>query len=219
MGLKRHLLAAAVVLSVAITASADIPNWVGNQTTLNVCTSPYTPMVTCTNDTDASNYSGYEVELARKVFALVGWQPSMLTWLCLDWEEMMAHLRAGDGVCNLAAAGVMVSTAEIANGIVFSWPTYQNGLGVAIINNQRAASIWAFANAFSWDVWIVTVLTCLSVGLIVFIMVRKDRYTCMLKAPVGGASLLNQALAFHFMRCRIVLWRGGQVHRSCNAHL
>lgn len=142
-----RLTAAAVFLSAVSLATAQtaIPYWEGNQTTINVCVTPYTPMVSCTNTSDPSLYSGYEVELAKRVFAIIGWRPSMLTWKCLGWTDMTSHLEAGDGVCNIAASGVMVDTDKIDKGLLFSWPTYTNGLGVAIINNQQTASIWAFA--------------------------------------------------------------------------
>ena len=35
------------------------------------------------------------------------------------------HLAKGDGVCDIAVAGINVRTDDIQRGITFSWPTYR----------------------------------------------------------------------------------------------
>lgn len=73
------LMAAAVV---SVHAAENVPYWPTNKTSINVCTSEYTPMVYC-EGRDPSGYSGYEIELFRKVQLILGWTDAMLNWSCL----------------------------------------------------------------------------------------------------------------------------------------
>jgi ionotropic glutamate receptor len=44
----------------------------------------------------------------------------------------------------------------------------ENGLIVSVTNQQKAVSIWAFMDAFTWQLWVVIIVTCLLVGLVIF---------------------------------------------------
>ena len=67
----------------------------------------------------------YEIELFKNVSAKLGWEPSMLEWSCMEWDEMRGHLKANDGVCDIAVAGAEVTSTDASDGIVFTWPTYR----------------------------------------------------------------------------------------------
>lgn len=79
-------------------------------------------MVYC-NDKDPPDYYGYEIDLARRVFSLLGWSDDDLQWRCLDWNTVADEIYKSDGICDLAVMGIPVSTNGLKAGIAFSWPT------------------------------------------------------------------------------------------------
>jgi ABC-type amino acid transport substrate-binding protein len=86
----------------------------------------------------------------------------------MDWKDMEEALFAANGTCDVAATGLPVTGEYLGKGIVFSWPTYENGLIIAVNNEQAGASIWAFTDAFAWQVWVALIATSLVVGVIIF---------------------------------------------------
>ena len=101
----------------------------------------------------------YEVALARNVFRILGWKTSMVEWKCMDWAAMATALANDTGECDLGVAGMAVRTDSLEQGIVFSFPTYSNGLGVLAPTTTHIAGLFAFMDAFSWQVWVATLLT------------------------------------------------------------
>ena len=80
-------------------------------------------MAFCNNLT-ISEYYGYEIDLARKVFTILGWQDDDIEWRCLNWANVTAELRKeNDSLCDLAVMGVPVKTEGLNAGISYSWPT------------------------------------------------------------------------------------------------
>ena len=67
----------------------------------------------------------YEIELFAQVTQVLGWEPSMMNWTCMAWDDMLASLASGDGQCDIAVAGVSVLPENIDQGISFSRPTYR----------------------------------------------------------------------------------------------
>ena len=118
--------------------------------------------------TDPDNWSGYEVELFRRIADKLNWPLDQMKWKCMDWAEMEDALLAANGTCDIAAAGIPITADYLSEGIVFSWPTYENGLIIAVPNVQGGANIWAFMDAFAWQVWVAIIFTALIVGVIIF---------------------------------------------------
>ncbi|PSC71582.1 glutamate receptor [Micractinium conductrix] len=145
--LAAALLIAASVLLQPAAALGD------NGTVINVCTSEATPNVYCLGR-EPQDYGGYEIELFRAVAAELGWQESQLRWRCLEWEEMLGHLRDADGVCDIAAAGIDITFASVVEGLVFTWPTARNGLAILTIPEE----------APTYVPFIVYAIDCLAYG-------------------------------------------------------
>lgn len=150
-------------------ATAKIPSWNTNQTTLNICTSEWTPAVYCV-DRPPEEYSGYEIELFRKIYRTLGWTDDMLTWSCLDWDEMMNHAYENDGFCDIIVAGIEATAEDKDAGLVFTWPTYRNGLRVAVAVDEQNPSYFAFFDAFSWQLWLAIVLTAAVVAVVTWVI-------------------------------------------------
>ena len=86
----------------------------------------------------------------------------MMTWKCMDWDVMLDHLKAGDGVCDVAVAGIGTTTELIDAGVSFSWPTYRNGLKIMTVYTEaEQSSIWSFFDAFTTELWIIIVATAI----------------------------------------------------------
>jgi hypothetical protein len=59
-----------------------------------------------------------------QVAAQMGWSEDRLNWTCWDdYNAMLGHLAAGDGVCHVSPAGVGVTPSTLETGLVFSMPT------------------------------------------------------------------------------------------------
>jgi ABC-type amino acid transport substrate-binding protein len=69
----------------------------------------------------------YEVELFRHVAIILGWEPDMLEWTCMNnWEELIEHLKANDGVCDIAPTGINIDPTRLKDGINYTRPTYRS---------------------------------------------------------------------------------------------
>lgn len=60
----------------------------------------------------------------------LGWDESMLDWRCMDRAQLRAQLAAnsngsggGGGACDLIVAGLPISTAQLVEGVSFTYPT------------------------------------------------------------------------------------------------
>lgn len=156
-----------IIIYASHSCRADMP-YLGNKSEINICTSSYTPMVSC-GDTSRA-YTGYEIEVFARVYTLLGWRDNQVNYTCMDWDDMLDLLKSKDAnkTCTFAVAGVGVNTDRINLGITFSWPTYRNGLSIAIKHANQQTSIWAAFYAFSATVWIATIGTSIAIGLIVW---------------------------------------------------
>lgn len=66
-------------------------------------------MVTCSADADESTYSGFQVELFRRVAHHIGWHEEDYYFTCEDWTPMIDDLLSPNGTCTMAAAGEQLS--------------------------------------------------------------------------------------------------------------
>lgn len=64
-------------------------------------------------------------------------------------------------------AGMEVSLPRIAAGIKFSWPIYKSGFQVLIDSKMETSSVWTFAEAFHWSVWLAMGATAAIVSVVV----------------------------------------------------
>jgi len=127
-------------------------------------------LITCRllGDADPETWTGYEVELFKRVAEKLNWPMEQMEWKCMAWSEVEDKLIAGDGSCDVAAMGLNAWVDYIEEGIVFSWPTYANSLIIVVSDAQQSVNIWAFLDAFEWQLWVVIIVTSFGVGLVVF---------------------------------------------------
>jgi len=86
---------------------------------------------------------------------------------------MIDHLRRNDGVCDIAVAGVDVSSKNTNHGIIFTWPTFRDGYKILVSVEKSAPGWFAFAQAFSWEVWVIAVVTA---GVVAVVVWGLDKY-------------------------------------------
>lgn len=150
--------------------SSIIPNSLPLHSPIPTITLPHAA-VYCM-DRSPDEYSGYEIELFKKMMPQLGWTKDMLKWRCLTWERMMKDLvdpKPGKKRCDIAVAGMEVHPVEINNGISFSWPTYSYGFKIAVPSDfQSASGYFSYMKSFQTVVWIAIVLTAIGVGLLVY---------------------------------------------------
>jgi hypothetical protein len=136
----------------------------------------------------------------RRVADKLNWPKDQMIWKCLDWSTVEEDLAAGDGSCDVAAMGLPTMVEYIEQGIVFSWPTYAYGLMVAVSNQQATVSMWAFLDAFEWQLWVAIIVTALGIGLLIFAVdswlvgVKYDKKKK--KILVGGGENSDRQIAF-----------------------
>ncbi|KAL4431059.1 hypothetical protein ABPG75_006315 [Micractinium tetrahymenae] len=140
----------------------------GINRTINICTSDYAPVVYCL-DREPSSYGGYEIALFQLVQEQLGWPDAQLNWTCMEWYEMLDHLEAGDGACDLAVAGVDISRINLEKGITFTYPTLSGGYRILVATEDTGTvNYWIFMNAFEWQLWLAILLTGIGIGLILW---------------------------------------------------
>jgi ABC-type amino acid transport substrate-binding protein len=70
-----------------------------------ICTTPWSPIVTCEPGGDPSSFSGYQIELFNDIVRSLGWEADDWYYDCIDWSTMLEDLRAANGTCFMAASG------------------------------------------------------------------------------------------------------------------
>ena len=65
---------------------------------------------------------------------------------------MIDSLAAGDGRCDVAVAGLEVRRERLEAGVQYTWPTFQSGLRIMVADYQQEVDLWAFMDAFTWQV-------------------------------------------------------------------
>ena len=153
-------------------------------------------MATCSSST--YGFSGYEVEIFRRAANLANLIEGMdYIFQCMPFEELVQHLKNGDGVCDAAAVGTAVRAASLDSGIMFSRATYRNGLIIAVPHDESAdtSGVWTLFSAFSVEVWLAIAATAIGLGLLVYIVDRfeaseRRRHGVKLK-EVKGKSFMS----------------------------
>ena len=139
-----------------------------------------------------------------------------MTWQCLDWDVMLNHLAKNDGVCDIAVAGIDIHTNEVYRGIVFTWPTYRNGLKIMTsVTKPLDYGIWAFFSAFEWQVWVLTAATMLLIPFVIY-LVEKIAYP----TPPPGVDPVSMTLSTYFWESvGRPMWMRGQFATSWAANI
>lgn len=139
-----------------------------NTTKVTVCVSDWTPAVYCLDKEDPRDYSGFEVELFRRVISLLGWTEEMLEWRCMGWDDMMDDLYNSTS-CDLAPSGMQPRAERIDGGLGFSVSSIRTGYSIMVLREEAVPNMWYFLSAMSTQVWVAIILTGLVVGLVVWL--------------------------------------------------
>ena len=158
----------ALAQTVGVNPPDAVP-FFGNKTVVKVCVSDWTPAVYCKNKTDTADYTGFEVELFRKVMPYLGWIDTMVEMKCLEWDEMMNDLYSDNGDCDIAPAGMQPRADRIEKGLRFSVSSLRTGFSIMVARSEEAPGIWYIFSAMSPAVWAAMVITGAVIGVIVWL--------------------------------------------------
>lgn len=98
---------------------------------------PLQPAVYCKNATKPSDFTGYEVELFRKIMPYMGWTDEMIEWKCMDWDAMEQDLY-NSTTCDLAPTGMTPSVERQDLGLRFSTTSLRSGFSIMVSRVQEA---------------------------------------------------------------------------------
>lgn len=143
-----------------------------NNTKITLCVSDWTPAVYCEimpyNETrNPDDFTGYEVELFRKIMPYMGWSDDIIDWKCLDFSEMMDRLYNNSG-CDIAPSGLTPLPKREEDGLRFSISTYRSGYSIMVARIEEGFGPWYFFSAMSTKVWLILCLTAVIAGIIVW---------------------------------------------------
>ena len=136
-----------------------------------ICLAEWKPFVTCSKDTDPSEYTGYMPETFRAIVAeLPGWEDDQWFFECMElsqlWEEMLSE----NGTCYMAAHGMEISRRWLDQGMKYSVPIYRTGLVILVQGSASDPDMFAMFKVFHWDVWLMLGVTSLVMAALIFAM-------------------------------------------------
>lgn len=114
--------------------------------------------------TDASSVTGFEANAVKKVLKdSFKWEYGrQYVFVCYGSKtDILNDLdpSLGDANCDIAAAGIDISTDLVRRGILFGIvPTYRSGLAVVTSANVEVGTMWFFLKPFSWGVWLTWII-------------------------------------------------------------
>ena len=136
-----------------------------------ICTTAALPVVTCTPGGSALAYSGFEVELFRAAAAVVGWRESTdYSFECSTFAAIAADIVSPNGTCIAAFGAMDVTPSRLQQGVKHTVPTFMNSLSILIYSHVERGSMWAFATAFSWQLWLAVAMTGMVVGVVIWLV-------------------------------------------------
>lgn len=155
---------------------------------LRICLMPTTGWCECSPDDDPSAFTGFDVELFRETARLAGWTESVgsdtkasYRFVCtqgLIWPDIVEKL-ANESLydeCAGAAGEFVQNSARWDMGVHFSTPYYRTGLAVLIKTGGLEFNSWAFMKPFQPSLWIVFIVTIVSVPMIVWVYEQLNRH-------------------------------------------
>ena len=128
---------------------------------------------------DGTDFCGYSVDVWEAVAKRLNLQPGEdYRFKCLGemgYDEGLEALTAtsesnGSIHCDILASSVTVTSERVNSGIVFSTPTLQSQLAVAVFATSKGSQTWAFMHPLSGDVWMALAGTVLVTPILVFFL-------------------------------------------------
>ncbi|KAG1665829.1 hypothetical protein FOA52_005864 [Chlamydomonas sp. UWO 241] len=133
-----------------------------------ICISPWTPMCTCEAGQHPSTYTGFMVEMFRKVAEELSWDPDSWAFRCMVAEDLWSGMLDVDGKCYMAGSGQEMSNRWIGLGIKFAVPVYRTGLSIIVKGTSDTPNMFAMFQVFHWDVWVALVCTAVGMSFVIF---------------------------------------------------
>jgi hypothetical protein len=78
----------------------------------------------------------------------------------------------GNGRCDVVVAGITVRQFYTDSNVTFTWPTLRGGWRILVNSEEEPVDYWAFLDAFSWQLWLATILTLFGVGFVIWFVER-----------------------------------------------
>ncbi|GBF92327.1 glutamate receptor [Raphidocelis subcapitata] len=151
------------------------------QRRVRVCMAETIPIVYCL-ERNEDMYSGYEYKLFRRVAAQMGWMKGVdYRFICLPtFNDMVDHIKNDTGMCDVAFGGFSMSGSDIEKGVHYSTPTVRAGFKLLVGAEVYKLSFFVFLDAFNWKLWLAIILTCVFVGVCIWLM---DPWARSVKVP------------------------------------
>ncbi|GBF92326.1 glutamate receptor [Raphidocelis subcapitata] len=136
-----------------------------------ICISETVPIIACIGR-EESEFDGYEYTLFKRVAAEIGWGRGDYAFKCIeDYDGLLESLANNSGLCDVALGGMAVSQYNADQGIqLTSIPTIRSGYRVLVGAEVYRVSFFVFLDAFSWKLWLAIILTCVFVGVAIWLL-------------------------------------------------
>ncbi|GBF92328.1 glutamate receptor [Raphidocelis subcapitata] len=151
------------------------------QRRVRICMAETIPIVYCL-DRNEDMYSGYEYKLFQRVMAQMGWiQGEDYRFICLPtFGDLVDHIKNDTGMCDVGFGGFSMSRSDIEKGVHYSIPTVRAGFKLLVGAEVYKLSFFVFLDAFNWKLWLAIILTCVFVGVCIWLM---DPWARSVKVP------------------------------------
>ncbi|GBF92329.1 glutamate receptor [Raphidocelis subcapitata] len=108
-----------------------------------ICVCETVPIIACLGR-EESEFDGYEYTLFKRVAAEIGWGRGDYTFKCIeDWDSMLDSLANNTGM---------------------------TGFKILVSAEVYRLSFFVFLDAFNWKLWLAIILTCVFVGVAVWVL-------------------------------------------------
>ncbi|GBF92325.1 glutamate receptor [Raphidocelis subcapitata] len=141
------------------------------QRRVRVCMAETIPIVYCL-DRNEDMYSGYEYTLFQRAVAQMGWiQREDYRFICLPtFNDLSEHIKNDTGMCDMGFGGVSTSPIAVRTGVRYTIATVRAGFKLLVGAKVYQLSFFVFLDAFNWKLWLAIILTCLFVGVCIWLM-------------------------------------------------
>eukprot|EP00798_Chlamydomonas_sp_ICE-L_P031620 gene31620-6814_t len=132
-----------------------------------VCITDVKPLSYCDNSTDSTKYTGFSVELFRKLATYNNLTENVDYYFdCVRSSYQKQSLKDPNGTCWSVATGLEIRQENLAE-IQYTWPIGRQGLRI-LIHYDEPQDIWFIFSAFELEVWLAMLGTAFATGIVVW---------------------------------------------------
>eukprot|EP00798_Chlamydomonas_sp_ICE-L_P015608 gene15608-21713_t len=133
-----------------------------------ICVVESPPLAYC-EGRENNNFTGYDVDLFRAILDFMEFNKSLWEFNCFQSRAaVIADLLDEDaGTCYAIVGGAIVDQLYIGQGVVYSYPTYKQGIRI-MIESQPRTDMWSIFSSFDLEVWLALIFTSIFAGVLVW---------------------------------------------------